>query len=600
MEEIDRPPHNMNLIQITELSLAVFAETILFFVFAVYLTIVPKRSRESYLMMVLFWAGTAFTITLFIALSFRNLVPLHAAIIPLQYFPVAFATAALIQIAYVFPKEPPLRQAERRIALVLSLLIALVILGSALYHPLEVNQLEIQRFGFVIVFEFVWAFLVLLRRYFRHLMHLEAYRYPLRRLRGDKTAQTYHALLAVLVIPIIIAIATNLRDLGYIPISWADYALSLGGLLFIFLLSSVYLNYSSQNSTVLINLTGYTLLMILILISIVGFVIAPIFRSNFENENILADNQTLRFTRTVNGGYMVDSAPLSFDEDLGQSIDFSQGEVQTITAGFQFPFYDQHFDSFMIHQDRVITFDGPFSYLEFRDGLQPGVGALIMDIDFDRMANDRSGIYFKEDNKSVTITWNELYERESETASSVQLVFFADGTIDMHLISHQPVQQFSRHARDSVWLIGIQSGDWSNRVHQIGFKEGLPFTGDGSASIVEDYHIQFRDYLHSQILPLFWLMIIASGLVIPLYPLLIRNNIIKPINQLVAGFEKVNNGNLEVTLPIQTRNELGYLTRAFNYTVASIQYKKSSATRVQRRLGRKGRSTHNRLDPRPG
>jgi DNA-binding NarL/FixJ family response regulator/signal transduction histidine kinase len=71
-------------------------------------------------------------------------------------------------------------------------------------------------------------------------------------------------------------------------------------------------------------------------------------------------------------------------------------------------------------------------------------------------------------------------------------------------------------------------------------------------------------------LPLAWLILGASLLLILTLPLLLRTAIIKPLNALLAGVHQMDAGNLNVEIPVQSQDDTGFLTQAFNRMAARL------------------------------
>ncbi len=81
----------------------------------------------------------------------------------------------------------------------------------------------------------------------------------------------------------------------------------------------------------------------------------------------------------------------------------------------------------------------------------------------------------------------------------------------------------------------------------------------------------YRDYMHkSAKLELIILGIVLFVLLV-VFPLFFRSTLVNPLYSLLAGVEKVNQGNMEVEVPIQVNDEIGYLTESFNGMVTSIR-----------------------------
>ncbi|MCS6971764.1 MAG: SpoIIE family protein phosphatase, partial [Leptospiraceae bacterium] len=65
------------------------------------------------------------------------------------------------------------------------------------------------------------------------------------------------------------------------------------------------------------------------------------------------------------------------------------------------------------------------------------------------------------------------------------------------------------------------------------------------------------------------IMIILVG-----FPIFFSRALVTPLNNLLSGVNQVNNGNLNVSLPIYVEDEIGYLSRSFNGMVNSIRESK--------------------------
>ncbi|TGL60296.1 HAMP domain-containing protein [Leptospira ognonensis] len=97
---------------------------------------------------------------------------------------------------------------------------------------------------------------------------------------------------------------------------------------------------------------------------------------------------------------------------------------------------------------------------------------------------------------------------------------------------------------------------------------------DGKKKTIREVGYNYRDYreyMHKS--ARLELVILAIVLVVLLlvFPLFFRATLVNPLYSLLAGVEKVNQGNMEVEVPIQVNDEIGYLTESFNGMVTSIR-----------------------------
>ncbi|TGK81661.1 tetratricopeptide repeat protein [Leptospira noumeaensis] len=99
-------------------------------------------------------------------------------------------------------------------------------------------------------------------------------------------------------------------------------------------------------------------------------------------------------------------------------------------------------------------------------------------------------------------------------------------------------------------------------------------TYDAKKKINREVGFNYRDYrayMHkSAKLELIILAIVMFVLLI-IFPLFFRSALVNPLYSLLAGVEKVNQGNLEVEVPIKVNDEIGYLAESFNGMVSSIR-----------------------------
>lgn len=84
----------------------------------------------------------------------------------------------------------------------------------------------------------------------------------------------------------------------------------------------------------------------------------------------------------------------------------------------------------------------------------------------------------------------------------------------------------------------------------------------------------YRDYrmtIHFSALKMYILLGTMLFVVIVGIPLFMRTSLSRPIDNLVAGLEKVAWGELDITLPVVVQDEIGFLTQSFNAMVQSIR-----------------------------
>lgn len=97
------------------------------------------------------------------------------------------------------------------------------------------------------------------------------------------------------------------------------------------------------------------------------------------------------------------------------------------------------------------------------------------------------------------------------------------------------------------------------------------FSVDDALYEVGYSHVDYRQLLHQTALPLLALMVGATVAILLVFPLFFRTSIINPLNNVLAGVERIDRGDLSTPVPVLVEDELGYLARAFNRMSASLQ-----------------------------
>ena len=84
-------------------------------------------------------------------------------------------------------------------------------------------------------------------------------------------------------------------------------------------------------------------------------------------------------------------------------------------------------------------------------------------------------------------------------------------------------------------------------------------------------YVQYRKYIHSSAFQQILILLVALMVLLVIFPLFFRGSLINPLNNLLAGVTKVNEGDLSVQVPVKVRDEIGFLADSFNSMVVSIR-----------------------------
>jgi diguanylate cyclase (GGDEF)-like protein len=99
---------------------------------------------------------------------------------------------------------------------------------------------------------------------------------------------------------------------------------------------------------------------------------------------------------------------------------------------------------------------------------------------------------------------------------------------------------------------------------RVKFDTQLPLTSIDWKGVFQDYYINFRNHLHWSISMQFIAMLLVAALMLILYPFLINNSLVKPIQTIRNGISHVVRGDLTHTLEPRYSDDLGQTTYEFN------------------------------------
>jgi len=70
-----------------------------------------------------------------------------------------------------------------------------------------------------------------------------------------------------------------------------------------------------------------------------------------------------------------------------------------------------------------------------------------------------------------------------------------------------------------------------------------------------------------------WLLLIlaSSAFILLVFPLFFRRTLVEPLNNLLDGITRLNQGDLDTVIPISFNDEIGYLTQSFNRMASSLK-----------------------------
>jgi len=497
----------------------------------------------------------------------------------------------LLQFAYHFPTLPRGWKWEARLVLGLSLVYTLWEAGFAVYRFSELSRGMVYFrppwLDYALVLSFLWVPVVFGRQAVRASRHGPADPGPslhahdgsafshLWRPRG-RAARTARALLLVFLLPLGMSVSNLLLAYRLIPAHLYHLSLSIGLLITLFLFAIVYLNYLPETTTFMIKLVGATLVSLLAMLGAVGWVLTPAYVTNYHPAS--PQGQMLRFAPNGSGGYDVTAAAFLFEPDLGDSLDVADtaAETSSVALDFAFPFYGQTYHHVHVMNDGVVGLGEPVDHrnIQYQYGSTPAIFPLYIDL----FPQKGGGIFARRDAHQLVITWYRVPAFQNRQAAyTFQLVLHDDGVFEVAYDELPPELTFSPSddPENSVWLIGAVPGHRAGSAidpspPQVADFGDLPVSGS-SQGIVDDHYLAFRRYLHPFFVPVAQLILLASLFILLGFPFLFYLNLVKPLNTLLAGVRDVDAGNLEISMPIQSQDEIGFLTQAFNSMITALR-----------------------------
>lgn len=437
-----------------------------------------------------------------------------------------------------------------------------------------------------------------------------------------QAAATARALMLVYLLPFGLSLLTILRSYYGIPQELLQLSRSLGIMLALAAFAIVYLNHLPETTSFMVRLVGATLVTLLTVLAAVGWLVTPAYAAQYRP--VFPDQRTLRFTPNAAGGYDLSLAPFHFEADLGASFikppvldaagrSFVESQAQ---HDFAFPFFGHTYDRVYATLDGTIALGHTvpnYTDYSYRYGSTPLLMPLLLDL-----APEETGTgdaFVRQEADRLIITWQRVpafYRREA--VFTFQAILYRSGVFEFSYdglpagLPYRPDDEPSAN----VWAIGAVPGTSpppplpatsSGQAppgegsltppslagkHVLNAAEGgagglgpqyvdlasLAAGGaisSGPAGLVQDYYLDFREHLHTLLLPLATLMLGVSLLMLLAFPWLFHLNLVKPLETLLAGVRRVNAGDLGMTMPIHYHDEIGFLAESFNSAAARLR-----------------------------
>jgi DNA-binding NarL/FixJ family response regulator/signal transduction histidine kinase len=488
---------------------------------------------------------------------------------------LSVAWICLLQFAYRFPESLPVPRREARLTLLTSALYTLWESGFAVYRFIRLRagvvEYRIDWTDYLLLLLLLWAPVVFVRQMYRLAPPHENFRQRLRAAWVQPTDRKGHVLRNFALIFLFVAglsLFNLLRTFYVLPVAMANLGIALGILLALCAFALTYLDQRPESTSFMVKLAGVTLTVVLAILGTVGWVVAPAHIANFQPE--LAAPRALRFT-PADDGYTINEVPFAFEDDLGRDLQLDDGLHRGCSEAlaFAFPFYGERYPGLHACNDGVISLGEALRYREYQ--YRYGAGApllmpLLIDLDPTISAG---GVFARQETDRLIVTWERLRGfRQTEVEFTFQAVLYADGRFDfVYATLPEVVYRPNDDPGASVWAIGALPDKRPDTLratlpHPLSLST-LPAVSE-SEGVVQDFLLDFRRHLHHLLAPLAGLIVAASSLIIGGFPLLFYVSLVRPLNALVEGVERIEAGEYESRVPVLHADEIGFLTGAFN------------------------------------
>lgn len=457
----------------------------------------------------------------------------------------AYGFAAYVQFAYAFLENPFPDEARR--ALMWSLGILAVYTLLVLFRPGDYETSRVLLFtvrAVTTLVLFAWANVVLGRKWLRARREGGA--------EGARKARAYAAYLgaSTCFIAALVAMAIPAEKWSGGLAHPADVVFQTFLLIFIFGLVLAYVHYSPEPTTFQVKLVGLALIPTMFFFSIS---IRALHTGEQPGHNVTyapEDRQMVRFEALSGGRYDVSRESLPPRTEAGERLDAGDQACAVTGLGFAFPYAGAAYETVCVGKVPVVFFEGaPASVTpaSFYDAT-PKVAPFLVD----RMPAQEVSVWRAPG--SAVLTWRAPAEGGRE--SRVGLVLEESG--------HMAFLYDGIDTGGRAGVAGFHPGGQDLPVSFVRLTTVPPFTTEPGVVVAEDFVRSYREAVHPLMARLAGLLMLATLLIVVGFPLFFRGILLKPLQRLLEGVGRVNEGKLGTFVDIRTMDEIGVLTANFN------------------------------------
>ncbi|MBN1120738.1 MAG: HAMP domain-containing protein [Anaerolineae bacterium] len=564
----------------TPASISYIAQFILALTIATYLAYPIKQQKKqgagnlsSRLLSAFFFSLVAFSAMLFLNVTLSPRLRLYA--LYLETPVIALSFLLLLQFAYRFPSLKPRQVWEAWIMFGLTAAYFLFEAGFAIYRFWLLAHQHIDwrpEFADVPMVIFtIWLMVVLTRQGIQSSNEITPQVWWRALLKPvGVPARTTRAFTIIFSSFLLLSAMEFARAYKIVPGEIRELIFSIGLLLALFAFALVYINAVPETTSFMTKLVGISLVTILVIIGALGWLIFPAVLDSVAADNLLPDQETLRFSPNAAGGYDIATDDFTYQEDLGSRLDFPEAEQPVrVDLDFSFPFYGNRYDHVYVLKDGTISLGEPLAWKDVLTIYGPSPAIFAFFSNFPLGASD-DGVFVSNEPDTLVFTWNQMRSR-SDGHLTVQVKLYPDGVFDITYVDTDLRAADIYSSSDMSGVVGVMPGGSRSDIDHISLAASLPYSGSKDTAVVDNLFLRVRSEIHRVYLPLAGLIVLSSLLVIVGFPAFFRDTLINPLNTLLDGVRRVNNGDLELTMPVKHRDEIGFLTTSFNDMMVELR-----------------------------
>ncbi|MCB9756746.1 MAG: response regulator, partial [Myxococcales bacterium] len=547
----------------TQLSLSFLIQSMCGLALVLYLY--SLRDKETPTRMLLgFVAGfTALSVCMFLSASTLSATPAKFYVEIAMDLSITLAFIPWIQFAYHFTTIEGRQLLASRVALFVTIAVfAVAGVGNVVHRSIFGHTpAHTEVINVATLVTTLWSIVVLLRHSARISAHepRSLWRRLWRpRARQARAAQRYAVFFSLTLLPVVTLV---LESAGALPDNASESLFSLGMLLAFSGFGLTYVNHSHKPTTFMVKLIGIMLFTLVVAFGLIAFTVQPHHEAAYFNQHPQIDGRALHLQRAPDGGLAVRPAATERHEHItprGRRLAIVGDESVALPLEFEFPLFSQRWRELHVNRRGVVCFGGPFSGAAYNFAQQTAITPALLDMDETVQAT----VLVESSPDQITITWSGLVSESQPRPVNLQTVLSADGSIALR---HDPL------ASRGVLRSGVFPDFRVGPTRTLPSASALPDSLAPNTGVVVDYDHDFRRFVHERMTPLVYLLFGMCLVILLIFPLFLRANLVAPLNALVAGVRAVQRGDLNIEVPVQFNDEVGFLTHSFNRTIASIR-----------------------------